>query len=98
MTLDKFMLWRFRTTEGVLDHIDHYNMNECVFDNGSKFSYDYVNDIIEIENHNTVFSKYEKLSFNECTKAKLKSIGFTERNYNRHSQSYTEETSANVNQ
>lgn len=88
MSLDQFMLWRFRTTEGVLDGISHYNINECVFDNGSRFIYDYANEIISIENHNAVFSKNETLSFRECTKAKLKSMGFRERNYNRHSSSY----------
>jgi len=90
VTQDQFMLWRFRTTEGILDGISHYNLKECVFDNGSRFIYDNENEIIEIENHNGVFSKNETMSFRACTKAKLFSMGFKERNYNRHSQSYQE--------
>lgn len=88
------MVWRFRTTEGILDDIAHYNMSECVFDNGSRFIYDYTNEIIEIENHNSVFSKNETLSFRECTKEKLISMGFKERHYNRHSQSFDTVSSA----
>ena len=34
MSLDQFMLWRFRMIEGVLDGIKSWNMNECVFNDG----------------------------------------------------------------
>ena len=80
MTQDHFMLWRFTTTDGVLDDILSFN--------GSRFIYDYKNEWITIENHNSIFGKTENLSFNKVTLDYLKQLGFKERTTNRHSQSY----------
>ena len=49
MSLDQFMLWRFRMFEGVLDGIKSWNLNECVFNDGSKITYDVKNELITIE-------------------------------------------------
>lgn len=49
MSLDQFMLWRFRMLEGVLDGIKSWNLNECVFNDGSKITYDVKNELITIE-------------------------------------------------
>lgn len=88
MTQDHFMLWRFTTTDGVLDDILSFNWNGTVFKNGSRFIYDYKNEWITIENHNSIFGKTENLSFNKVTLDYLKQLGFKERTTNRHSQSY----------
>lgn len=93
MSPDQFMLWRFRTTEGILADILSWNMTECVFKNGSKFIYDNTNEIITIENHNSVLPKTETMRFSELTKHKLFCMGFKERpELERHSSSYYEGT------
>lgn len=96
MNQGQFQLWRFRTTEGVLDGIDHYNMTDCYFKDGSHFIYDAVNEIITIENNHGIEPVTETLRFKECTLEKLKTMGFVERTENRHSQSYQNENNKPV--
>jgi hypothetical protein len=88
MSLDQFMLWRFRMLEGVLDGIKSWNLNECVFNDGSKITYDLKNELITI---NTP-KKIETMLFANVTKEKLSEFGFRERTDNRHNCSYDEGT------
>lgn len=88
MTADQFMLWRFRTTEGILAGIKSWNLTECVFENGSKITYDNSTETVTIENHNGLINKTETMKFCELTKMKLFSMGFKERSVNRHSSSF----------
>lgn len=89
MTLDQFMIWRFRNIEGVLDDIQTWNMNECNFKNGSKIIYDLKTDLVTIVNNNSIFGNTTTLPLKECTKDKLiKDFGFRERILNRHNLSY----------
>lgn len=81
-------LYRFCTTDGVLDGIISSNLYETVFENGSKFVYDFQNELIEIDNRNSVFSKRETISLSACTVDYLKKLGFKERTVNRHEMSY----------
>ena len=93
MTPDQFMLWRFRNIEGILADIRTWNMTECIFNNGSRILYDNTNEIITIENHNTILSKTETMRFSEVSKHKLFCMGFKERSdKERHSCSYYEGT------
>lgn len=93
MSTDQFMLWRFRTLEGILADIKSWNLNECVFENGSRILYDNTNEIITIENHNSTFPKTETMRFCELTKQKLFCMGFKERpEIDRHTGSYYEGT------
>ena len=88
MTTDQFMLWRFRFVEGVLDNIKSWNMNECVFNDGSKITYDTKNELMTI----TTKTKSDIILFSKVTKEKLEEFGFTERLDNRHSSSFNTET------
>lgn len=88
MLLHNFMIWRFQTIEGVLANIDSYNMFECRFNNGSIIKYDYVNEIVTIENHNDNFNYTETIKFRDLTTEKLSIMGFTERSHDRHLMSY----------
>lgn len=81
-------LFMFTRLTGVLDNIVSYNTSEIVFDNGSIIRMDQTNEIISIENHNSLFAKNVTMSYRECTLDKLKEMGFIERTRNRHSQSY----------
>ena len=81
MSLDQFMLWRFRMLEGVLDGIKSWNLNECVFNDGSKIT----NELITIETP----KKSEIMLFANVTKEKLSEFGFKERGpETRHAASY----------
>lgn len=85
MSLDQFMLWRFRMLEGVLDGIKSWNMNECIFNDGSKITYDVKNELITIETP----KKSDIMLFANVTKEKLAEFGFKERGpESRHSSSY----------
>lgn len=85
MSLDQFMLWRFRMIEGVLDEIKSWNLNECVFNNGSKITYDLKNELITIYTQ----KKNEIMLFANVTKEKLAEFGFKERGpETRHAASY----------
>lgn len=88
MGLDQFMLWRFRFIEGVLADVKSWNMNECVFKDGSKITYDLKNELITI----TTPKKIETMLFANVTKEKLAEFGFRERTDNRHNCSYDEGT------
>lgn len=81
-------LFMFTRLTGVLDNIVSYNTSEIVFENGSIIRMDQTNEIISIENHNSLFAKNVTMSYRECTLDKLKEMGFIERTHNRHSQSY----------
>ena len=84
MTTDQFMLWRFRMLEGILDNIKSWNMNECLFNDGSKITYDTKNELITIETP----TNRDIMLFSQLTKEKLFSMGFKERTVNRHNTSY----------
>lgn len=85
MSLDQFMLWRFRMIEGVLDEIKSWNLNECIFNNGSKITYDLKNELITIYTQ----KKSEIMLFANVTKEKLAEFGFKERGpETRHAASY----------
>lgn len=85
MSLDQFMLWRFRMIEGVLDEIKSWNLNECIFNNGSKITYDLKNELITIYTP----KKNEIMLFTNVTKEKLAEFGFKERGpETRHAASY----------
>ena len=85
MSLDQFMLWRFRMIEGVLDEIKSWNLNECVFNNGNKITYDLKNELITIYTP----KKNEIMLFANITKEKLAEFGFKERGpETRHAASY----------
>ena len=85
MSLDQFMLWRFRMIEGVLDEIKSWNLNECIFNNGSKITYDLKNELITIYTP----KKNEIMLFANITKEKLAEFGFKERGpETRHAASY----------
>lgn len=85
MSLDQFMLWRFRMLEGVLDGIKSWNLNECVFNDGSKITYDLKNELITIETP----KKSDIMLFANVTKEKLAEFGFKERGpETRHADSY----------
>lgn len=84
MTTDQFMLWRFRMLEGILDNIKSWNLNECVFNDGSKITYDTKNELITIETP----TNRDIMLFSQLTKEKLFSMGFKERTVNRHNASY----------
>ncbi len=89
MTLDQFMIWRFRNVEGVLDDIQSWNMNECVFKNGSKILYDVKADLVTVVDNHSIFGVTRTMPIKECTKDKLiKDFSFKERFENRHSLSY----------
>lgn len=81
-------LFMFTRLTGVLDNIVSYNTSEIVFDNGYIIRMDQINEIISIENHNSLFAKNVTMSYRECTLDKLKEMGFIERTHNRHLQSY----------
>jgi hypothetical protein len=92
MTLDQFMIWRFRNVEGVLDGVKTWNIDTCVFENGSTIKYDLKNETMTIDNKNTIFGKSETIPVKNCNKDKLiKDYGFVERLNNRHGLSYTPE-------
>ena len=84
MTTDQFMLWRFRMLEGILDNIKSWNLNECLFNDGSKITYDIKNELITIETP----TNRDIMLFSQLTKEKLFSMGFKERTVNRHNASY----------
>ena len=86
MSLDQFMIWRFRNIEGVLDDIKSWNLNTCVFKNGSTITYDLKNNLVTIDEKNTGLSiEPITISIEECTKNKLiNDFGFKERFINRH--------------
>ena len=85
MNLDQFMLWRFRLLEGVLDGIKSWNLYECVFNDGSKITYDLKNELITIETP----KKSGIMLFANVTKEKLEEFGFKERSpETRHTASY----------
>lgn len=85
MSLDQFMLWRFRLLEGVLDGIKSWNLYECVFNDGSKITYDLKNELITIETP----KKSGIMLFANVTKEKLEEFGFKERcSETRHTASY----------
>ena len=85
MSLDQFMLQRFRMIEGVLDEIKSWNLNECIFNNGSKITYDLKNELITIYTP----KKNEIMLFANITKEKLAEFGFKERGpETRHAASY----------
>ena len=88
MTTDQFMLWRFRYFEGVLDNIKSWNLTECVFNDGSKITYDLKNELITLETP----KKRDIMLFSKITKDIIKEFGFTERTENRHNCSYDEGT------
>ena len=75
MSLDQFMLWRFRMLDGVLDGIKFWNLYECVFNDGSKITYDLKNELITIETP----KKSGIMLFANVTKEKLEEFGFKER-------------------
>lgn len=85
MSLDQFMLWRFRTLEGVLDGIKSWNLYECIFNDGSKITYDLKNELITIETQ----KKSGIMLFANVTKENLAEFGFKERGpATRHTSSY----------
>lgn len=84
MGLDQFMLLRFRCIEGILDDIKSWNLNECIFNDGSKITYDLKNEIITVERGIHI----EKILFGSLTREKILSLGFKERTENRHNLSY----------
>lgn len=90
MSLDKFMLWRFRNIEGVLDNIQSWNMVECKFKDGSTITYDYANDMVTIDSKKKIFAMQPvTVPLSACTKeAMISEYGFVERTTNRHSLSY----------
>ena len=85
MSLDQFMLWRFRMLEGVLDGIKSWNLYECVFNDSSKITYDLKNELVTIETP----KKSGIMLFANVTKEKLAEFGFKERGpETRHASSY----------
>lgn len=86
MTIDQYMLWRFKTIDGVLDNIKSFNFEETKFSNGIKFRYEYNSEFVEITS-DSVFKKDELIPFKDLTKEKLKLLGLNERTYNRHENS-----------
>ena len=85
MSLDQFMLWRFRTLEGDLDGIKSWNLYECIFNDGSKITYDIKNELITIETQ----KKSGIMLFANVTKENLAEFGFKERGpETRHTASY----------
>ena len=91
MSLDQFMLWRFKNIEGVLAGIKSWNLDTCVFNNGKTIKYDIKNDVLTIEDTTNVFTLPITLKITECTKKKLIELGFKERFENRHSLSFEKE-------
>ena len=86
MTLDQLMLFRFRNIEGVLDNIQSWNVNTCVFDFGTTLQYDYKADTVTVTD---VFGNTTILPIKECTKDTLiAKFNCTERTTNRHNLSY----------
>ena len=86
MSLDQFMIWRFRNIEGVLDDIRSWNLTNCTFKNGSTINYDLANEKVTIDSKN-INAPLEPvtLTLKECTKDKLiNEFGFKERFINRH--------------
>ena len=89
MDATNLQIFMFTRLSGVLDGITSYNTSIIEFSNGSKIFMDPKNEIVTIENHNSLFAKDATLTFRECTLAKLKELGFTERGREtRHSSSY----------
>lgn len=89
MSLDMLMIWRFRNIEGVLADIKSWNMNKCVFTDGSTISYDLNNETVTVDSKHDITDIVETMPLSACTKQNLISkYGFTERLDNRHSLSY----------
>lgn len=89
MGLDQMMIWRFRNIEGVLADIKSWNMNECVFIDGSVISYDVKNDTVTVHSKHNITDVIDTMPLSACTKQNLISkYGFRERFDNRHSLSY----------
>lgn len=85
MSLEQFMLWRFRMFEGVLDGIKSWNLYECVFNDCSKITYDLKNELVTIETP----KKSGIMLFSNVTKENLAEFGFKERGpETRHTASY----------
>lgn len=83
------MIWRFRNIEGVLADIKSWNMNECVFIDGSVISYDVKNDTVTVHSKHNITDVIDTMPLSACTKQNLISkYGFRERFDNRHSLSY----------
>lgn len=97
MSLDKFMLWRFRNIEGVLDNIQSWNMAECKFKDGSTITYDYANNMVTIDSKKKIFAMQPvTVSLSACTKeAMISEYGFVERTTNRHNLSYYKQEEVN---
>lgn len=89
MGLDTLMIWRFRNVEGVLADIKSWNMNECVFTDGSTISYDLKNNTVTVDSKHDIADIIDTMPLSACTKQNLISkYGFVERTTNRHSLSY----------
>jgi len=89
MNLDVFMIWRFRNVEGVLADIKSVNMDCCIFNNGSKITYDFKNEMVTIDDNNSIFPKVKTIPIRECTKDVLiNEYKFKERFDNRHNLSF----------
>lgn len=89
MGLDQFMIWRFRNVEGVLADIKSWNMNECVFADGSTISYDLKNNTVTVDSKHDITDIIDTMPLSACTKENLISkYGFRERFDNRHVLSY----------
>lgn len=84
MTLDRFMIWRFKTIEGILANVKSWNVYECVFFDDKKIIYDF-----QKEDATIVFSATDRktFKFKELTIEKLKELGFAERTEDRHESS-----------
>lgn len=89
MSLDTLMIWRFRNIEGVLADIKSWNMNECVFTDGSTISYDLKNETVTVNSKHDITDVIDTMPLSACTKQNLISkYGFRERSDNRHVLSY----------
>ena len=89
MGSDTLMIWRFRNVEGVLADIKSWNMNECVFTDGSTISYDLKNNTVTVDIKHDIDDVVDTIPLSACTKQNLISkYGFRERFDNRHLLSY----------
>lgn len=89
MGLDQLMIWRFRNIEGVLADVKSWNMNECIFTDGSSIKYDLKNDKVTVDSKHGIFDMSDTMTTSACTKQLLiDKYGFRERFDNRHTLSF----------
>lgn len=87
MNLDAFMIWRFKNVEGVLDNIKSWNLDSCLFTDGSSITYSLKDGYLTIDKN----LKKTSLKFEECSAERLiGEFGFKERQENRHELSFKE--------